>query len=182
MGPWAWLQASLLGKLAQLGQLDPQVFVERLVVRLSNSLQRRNIAGYLRICTAPSKQPRSPPVGRRWTFSELESMRQEDERAAESPRCFWLPEHLSGTEDLDTWPESLRDFPWQLPRTNRTFPEYNSPKSITKVCKALREHYPEDEILMRFADFIESEGQSAPSVLFSLNYISTCETNHDPQP
>ena len=101
-------------------------------------------------------------------------MRQEDERAAEPPRCFWLPEHLCGSEDLDTWPESLRDFAWKLPRADRLFPENNSPKSITKVCEALRKYYPADEVLMRFAEFIESEGQSDPSVMFSLNYTSTC--------
>lgn len=100
-------------------------------------------------------------------------MRQEDERAAETPRCFWLPEHLSGSEDLETWPASLSRFPWDLPRVDRLFPENNRRESITEVCQALRKYYPEDEVLMRFADFIESEGQSDPSVMFSVNYTST---------
>lgn len=128
-------------------------------------------AEYCRVCTVPFRQPREPPVGRRWTYSELETIRQEEERTSQASKCFWLPMHLSGTEDLETWPESLQRFPWKLPREEALFPER---QSIPKVCKALRKHYPDDETLMRFADFVESVGKSDPSVVFDLDFSSTC--------
>lgn len=87
-----------------------------------------------------------------------------------TPRCFLLTEHLSGCEDPETWPDSLRRFPWDLPRADATFPEYQTIENIAKVCKALRKYYPDDEVLMRYANFVESEAQSNPSVMFSVKY------------
>ena len=79
--------------------------------------------------------------------------------------------HLSGTEDLETWPESLHLFPHELPHADALFPER---KSTARVCKALRECYPEDEVLMRFAAFVEAAAQSNPAVLFSREITFEC--------
>ncbi len=39
---------------------------------------------------------------------------------------------------------------------------------------ALRKYYPDDEMPMRFADFIESAGQLVPSVMFSYKISFDC--------
>ena len=123
------------------------------------------VTEYYRICAVPSRQPAKSPERRRWTLSELESLRHEEEqRILASSKCFCLPLHLSGTEDVETWPDDLQYFVFNLPHADAVSPEM---KSTSRVYKALRKHYPEDEVLMRFADFVESAGRSDPSVMFS---------------
>ena len=111
------------------------------------------------------------PEGRRWTLSELESLRQEQNITSGPCHCFWLPMHLSGTEDLDTWPECLHRFPYALPHEDAIVPEC---KSTAKVSEALRKYYPKDEVLMRFADFVDSASQSDPAVMFSYDITNNC--------
>lgn len=81
-------------------------------------------------------------------------------------KTFWLPEHLSGYP-TETWPESLHMFAYYLASPSSYAP------SPQETVANLRKYYPDDKLLMQFADFVDTAGQNDPTVTFTKedNYV-----------
>lgn len=83
----------------------------------------------------------------------------EDKQIEELTKCFWLPEHLAGNP-AETWPKSLQDFAYRL---NSDWYSYD-PVVVPDTVANLKKYYPEDEVLMQLASFLESALQSDPQI------------------
>ncbi len=126
-------------------------------------------AVYNKVSTVPISNPLDVVTTRkRPTAKELDGMRKAEEaRVKQQTKAFWLPNHLSGMPS-DTWPKPLRMFSFSLPEPRS---RYRSCQSTTpEIIASLRQHYPEDDVLMRFADFLDSAIRDDPKVTFETSY------------
>lgn len=123
------------------------------------------LAPYSVVRAVPSHKPLDVVTKRRPDARELKRMRAEEEsRVQQLSKTFWLPEHLSG-HPTETWPESLHFFAHRLTHS----PSSYAP-SPEETVSNLRRYYPQDKLLMQFAEFVEEAGQNDPKVTFTEEY------------
>lgn len=115
------------------------------VARPDDVTRPREIKCIHKICQI---QPRKPIIytGKRPEASEIERYRCEI-REQEEQGCFSIPEELSGYNDQDTWPGELQLWTYYVS-------EASNPRPLD-IVKKLRKYYPDEEILMKFAAFLE---------------------------
>ncbi|KAL3144451.1 hypothetical protein ABBQ32_004196 [Trebouxia sp. C0010 RCD-2024] len=93
-------------------------------------------------------------------------MNAEDHRIEAKKKCFWLPDHLTGSDTYsETWPRPLRLFAYYLSRPASSFRP-----TVPETVSNLRKYYPEDQVLMQFARFLESAIKDDPDVTFTHEY------------
>jgi len=86
----------------------------------------------------------------------------EDCRIQKMAKAFWLPEHLTGFPSA-TWPEPLRLFEHRLSNRERSYDFEPTPADIVFN---LRKYYPDDKVLMDFANFVEAALADDPETTF----------------
>ena len=97
----------------------------------ARALARRQcsaLSGFHRLLQSMHGRTKAQASTHRLTMDlqRAQSLQQEHERTSKPSRCFWLPVNLSGTEDLDTWPEALHGFPFDYPTTMSRFSQSTS--------------------------------------------------------
>ncbi|KAL3154900.1 hypothetical protein ABBQ38_011437 [Trebouxia sp. C0009 RCD-2024] len=93
-------------------------------------------------------------------------MKAEDQRIKAMKKCFWLPDHLTGSGAYsETWPKPLRLFSYYLSRPASSFQP-----TVPEIISNLRKYYPEDQVLMHFARFLEAVIKDDPDVTFTYEY------------
>ena len=127
---------------------------------------RAAVHPYSEICTVPTRKPLGVFENRRPTSKELDILRKsEGKRIRAMQRCFWLPQHLTGTgDDSETWPKPLRKFVYYLPDKR---PASSYLPTVPEIISNLRKYYPEEQVLMELASFLESAVKDDPNVTFT---------------
>lgn len=90
---------------------------------------------------------------------------EEESRVQQMSKTFWLPMHLSGYP-TETWPKPLHHFALRLAQPSSCY----EPPSPQETVSNLRSYYPDDKLLMQFADFLEAAGRSDPEITFTQEY------------
>lgn len=123
---------------------------------------------YYKVCTVPTRPPVRIITGKRPSAFELNLLKQAEAGAA--IKCFWLPEHLSGTSDEDTWPEELHYMSFRLP-TNRKRGSQDS-HATSEMISALAKYYPQDPLLQKFSQFLQAAQAQKGAVVFTNDYTN----------
>lgn len=132
-------------------------------MRVKVSARGVHVTGYYKICTVPARPPAEIIEGKRPSARELKAQEQARSKLKQGvTKCFWLPQHLAGVDNLDTWPMELRHLPTKL----SLYPS----SSLSTVIAALEQTYPKDPVLVDLATFLRAAQQDHPDPKFTDQY------------
>lgn len=109
-----------------------------------------------------ARAPLPVAAGKRPSPKELAAQRRS--RTKE----FWLPEFLSGTQDVESWPQELQHMVYRLDSDDRIS------GGAGTIASNLERFYPQDELLLRFAEFLKQGVKDGASFSEKLKSDSFC--------